>query len=167
MLTKIILGNSQIEKRDCFCFSFQTNVPETSPGQNNLPHTVKIMVYIIHIMFGHLFDNSIKMINWLLDHNLRELGKLEVSSYLQSDCKISQEWIAILDSYRIRNSMDVGGEILLWILFTQHTHNIETMSIQLWIFSVLGKEFSRHFQILSFFIFSQKICFGVLYKLSP
>ena len=38
------------------------------------------------------------MINWLLDHNLRELEKLKVSSYFQSDWKISQERIEILDS---------------------------------------------------------------------
>ena len=34
-------------------------------------------------MFGHLFDNSIEMVNWLLDHNLR--GEIKVASYLQSD----------------------------------------------------------------------------------
>ena len=72
----------------------------TGPGrdQNNLQHTVKIMVYI-HIMFGRLFDNSIKIVNWLHDHNLRELEKLKVSSYLQSDWNISLEHIKIFYIY--------------------------------------------------------------------
>ena len=87
MLTKIILGNSQPERFDSLSISFRNNVPGTRPGPKynlNLSHTFKIMVYI-HIILGHLFDNSIKMVNWLLDHNLRELGKLNLSSYLQSD----------------------------------------------------------------------------------
>ena len=63
---------------------FEIMCPGPGRNQNNLPHIVKIMVYI-RIMFGHLFDNLIKMANWSLDHNLKELGKLKVSSYLQSD----------------------------------------------------------------------------------
>ena len=43
----------------------------SSRDQSNLQHIVKIMVYI-HIMFGRLFDNSIKMVNWSLDNNFRE-----------------------------------------------------------------------------------------------
>ena len=47
------------------------------------------MVYI-QIMFGQLFCNFIKMIYWLPDYILRELGKSKVSSYLQSDCEADQ-----------------------------------------------------------------------------
>ena len=39
--------------------------PEPGRDQNNLPHTVKIMVYI-HIMFGHLFGNSVKTVTGFL-----------------------------------------------------------------------------------------------------
>ena len=66
-------------------------------------------------MFGHLFDNSFKMVNWLIDHNLRELGKLNVSSYLLSDWKISQERIEILDIYPLlygRWRRDIPLEII-------------------------------------------------------
>ena len=44
---------------------FEIICPGPGRDQNNLPHTVKIMVYT-HIMFGHLFDNSIKIVNWLI-----------------------------------------------------------------------------------------------------
>ena len=68
---------------------FEIIFPGPGRDQNNLPHTVKIMV--IHIMFGRLFDNSIKkMVNWSLDHSVRELGKLKVSSYLQTDLKYTK-----------------------------------------------------------------------------
>ena len=74
------------------------------------------MVYI-YILFGHLFDNSIEMVYWLRDYNLRELGKLKVPSYLQSDWKIAQEQIETLDIYPLLYG--VGGEIFFWRLFTQ------------------------------------------------
>ena len=81
---------------------FEILCPGPGRDKNNLrywtSHIVKIMVYI-HIMFGHLFDNSIKMVIRLLDYNLRELGKLKVFSHLQSDRKISQERTEILDIY--------------------------------------------------------------------
>ena len=60
-------------------------------------------------MFGYLFDNSIKMINWLLGHDLRELGKQNISNYLQSDWKISQERIQILDIYSLLYVPNAGG----------------------------------------------------------
>ena len=76
---------SNRKKKLIVCASvFEIMCPEPDRDQNNMPHTVKIMVYI-HIMFGSLFDNLIKMVNWLLDHNLRELRRLKVSSILQSD----------------------------------------------------------------------------------
>ena len=89
--------------------------PGPSLDQNDLPHTIKIMVYI-HIMFGYLFDNSIKMVYWLFGHNLRGLRKLKVSCYFQSGWKISQERTEILDTFS-RYCMDIGGKIFLW-LFT-------------------------------------------------
>ena len=54
---------------------FAIMCPGPGQDQNNLcsPHTVKIMVYI-HLIFGHLFNIAIKMVNWLLDHNLMEPG---------------------------------------------------------------------------------------------
>ena len=80
MLAKIILGNFRPKIFDSLCISFRNNVP----GIKIICRTVKIMIYI-HIMFGHLFDNLIKMVNWLFDYNLRELRKLKVFSSLQSD----------------------------------------------------------------------------------
>ena len=80
----MILGKSQTEKMIVCTSFFEIMCPEPGRDQNNLLHTDNIMVHI-HIMLGHLFDNSIKMVNWLLDHNLRELGKLKVSSCLPSE----------------------------------------------------------------------------------
>ena len=57
--------------------------PGADRGQNNWPHIVKIMVYS-HNVWPFFFDNSIKMVSWLLDHNLRKLEKIKVASYLQS-----------------------------------------------------------------------------------
>ena len=42
---------------------FEIMCPGPGRNQNNLPHIVKIMVYI-SIMFRHLFDNLNKMANW-------------------------------------------------------------------------------------------------------
>ena len=61
---------------------FEIICPGPSRDQNNLLHTVKMMVYI-HIIFGRLLDNSIKMVNWSPDHGLMELGKLNVSSSIR------------------------------------------------------------------------------------
>ena len=73
-------------KKMIVCASvFEIMCPGPVRDQNNVPHTAKLLVYI-HIMFSHLFANSIKMVNWLLDYNLREQGKLKVSNDLQSDC---------------------------------------------------------------------------------
>ena len=60
---------------------FKIMCPGPGWDQSNLPHTFKIMVYI-HILFGHLFDNAIKMVNCFFLPQLKGTGKLKVSSYL-------------------------------------------------------------------------------------
>ena len=71
MVSKVILGNSQTEKKKkkkkIVCASvFEIGYSGPGRDQNNLPYTVKINgrpVYI-HIIFGHLFNKSVKMVYW-------------------------------------------------------------------------------------------------------
>ena len=106
-------NSGEFSTRKClivFASVFEIMCPGPDQVHNNLSHTVKIMVYI-YIMFGHLFDSSIKIVNWLLNDNLREPGKLKLSRYLHQTEKYPKSgsifWIFT------RHCMDVGSEILL------------------------------------------------------
>ena len=80
------------------------------PVAVSVNNTSKLMV-CIHIMFGHWFDNSIKMVYWLLGHNLMELKKLKVSIIFNLMKNItSGSEVRIFTC----NCMDVGGKIFIW-----------------------------------------------------